>query len=57
MARVKPDGFGYLLEAALNLFGVKEGRAAEWLILDWKLRCFSDDPGGKRMWRNLMAAI
>ncbi|EIG28334.1 hypothetical protein HMPREF1051_1220 [Neisseria sicca VK64] len=57
MARVKPDGFGYLLEAALNLFGVREGRAAEWFILDWKPRCFSDDPGGKRMWRNLMAAI
>jgi hypothetical protein len=45
LARVKPDGSGYLLEAALNLFGVREGRAAEWRILDWKLRCFSDDPG------------
>jgi hypothetical protein len=41
----KPDGFGYLLEAALNLFGVREGRAAEWFILDWKPRCFSDDLG------------
>ena len=40
---MKPDGFGYLFEAALNLFGVRSGRADGMSCFSLESAIFLDD--------------
>jgi len=40
---VKPDGFGYLFEATLNLFGVRQDVQEEYFTSDLNQRYFSED--------------